>query len=150
MLKLLFAPQIESHPNSCQYPLVNYLAWAICLMLRPSSKKITKMQKNLVKLSYYSAQRLQFWTISFPSKLCVTEKRTYLCINKLKFPIFSQFCCQYPLINYLAWAICLMLRPSSGSSSSSAGWMSILRSVARIPLGSGSSMTAAPRDLAWM
>ena len=47
----------------------------------------TKMQNILFKLSY-SAQNLPFWTILFPYKLCVTEKRTY--INKLRFPIFSR------------------------------------------------------------
>ena len=59
--------------------------------------KITKMQSNLVKWSY-SAQKLQFQTILISYKLCVTKKRTY--VNKLKLPI-KQFCCQYPLINYL-------------------------------------------------
>ena len=37
--------------------------------------------------------------IYFFYKLYVTKKRTY--VNKLKFPIFWQFCCQYSLINYL-------------------------------------------------
>ena len=32
-------------------------------------------------------------------KLCVIEKRT--CVNKLKFCIFEQFCCQNPFINHL-------------------------------------------------
>ena len=41
-------------------------------------KKFRKnAKKNLVKLSY-SAQKLQFQTILFPYKLCVTEKRTYV------------------------------------------------------------------------
>ena len=41
---------------------------------------------------------LQFQTISLPHKLCVTEKRTYAKSNSIP---FKQFCCQYPLINYL-------------------------------------------------
>ena len=35
----------------------------------------------------------------FPYKMCVTEKKKY--INKLKI-FFYWFCCQHPLINYLA------------------------------------------------
>ena len=44
---------------------------------------------------------LQFQTTLFPYKLCVTEKRIYAKGAFLKFPIFYQFCCQYPFINYL-------------------------------------------------
>ena len=51
---------------------------------------------------------------------------------------------------YLACAMCLTLSPSSGSSSSSAGWMSIRRSAIRTPRGSGSSITGAPLLLACM
>ena len=43
----------------------------------PIVKKSEKMQTNLVKYSY-SAQKLQFQTILFPYKLCVTVKRTYM------------------------------------------------------------------------
>ena len=43
-------------------------------------------------------KKLQFGTILFPYKKCVTEKRTY--VNKLKFPLFLWLSCQYPLINY--------------------------------------------------
>ena len=55
------------------------------------------MLKKIVKFSY-SAQKLQFQTFFFPARLCVTEKRTH--VNKFIFPIFKQFCFQYPLINY--------------------------------------------------
>ena len=45
----------------------------------PMVKKITKMQNHLddlVKL-FYSAQKLQFWTILFPYKVCEWEKNMY-------------------------------------------------------------------------
>ena len=41
---------------------------------------------------------LQFWTISLPYKLCLTEKRTYANWNSI---YFNSICCQYLLINYL-------------------------------------------------
>jgi hypothetical protein len=49
-------------------------------------------EKKIGKNSIY--KRLQFWTILFPCKKCVTEKRT------LRFPLFRQVFCQYHLINY--------------------------------------------------
>ena len=60
------------------------------------------MLKKFVKFSY-SAQKLQFQTFFFPARLCVTEKRTH--VNKFIFPIFKQFCFQYPLINSLSLEI---------------------------------------------
>ena len=46
---------------------------------------------------------MQFWTIMFPYKKFVTERK-YVYLNKLKFPIFQ--CFFYPLIDYLdSWYI---------------------------------------------
>ena len=59
---------------------------------------------------------LQFWSILFSYKLCVTEKRTY--VNKLKFTIFWRFCCQYFLISYLChWHISTSLLDSISKTS---------------------------------
>ena len=60
------------------------------------------MLKYCVKFSY-SAQKLPFQIIFFPTRLCVTEKRTH--VNRFIFPIFKQFCFQYPLINSLSLEI---------------------------------------------
>ena len=40
----------------------------------------------------------QFWIILLFYKLCVTEK--IIKSKHLKFPVFEQFCCQCPVINY--------------------------------------------------
>ena len=54
-------------------------------------KKIANMQKQILPNGNCSSK-----TATFPDKLCVTEKRTY--VNKFK---IKWFCSQYPLINYL-------------------------------------------------
>ena len=51
------------------------------------------MQIFFVKLSY-SAQKLQFQNISFPFKLCVTDKRAY--VDKLKFLLDNGFVVNTP------------------------------------------------------
>ena len=46
---------------------------------------MVSIQKFFLENNYFK-KKLQFGTILFPYKKCVTEKRTY--VNKLKFPIF--------------------------------------------------------------
>ena len=67
-------------------------------------KKNHKNSKILVNLSY-SSQKLKFSTILLPYKLFSCEGNK---CQKLKF--FYQFCCQYPLINYLAQVRPVLIR----------------------------------------
>ena len=47
---------------------------------------------------------MQVWTIFIPYIKFVTEKRTKFATFQDQVPTFSQFCCQYPLINYPDWS----------------------------------------------
>ena len=60
------------------------------------------MQKILSNCPTIQLKNCNFEPFCFlPNCVLLTRELTYVLTNLLKFPIFLQFSCQYPLINYL-------------------------------------------------